>query len=80
MVARLYGRSPADKFMLRYRANTRRKLQQLVQESGLQLLSLETVRDPTYAAFNEILFRALIALEDLLPIGLGVHIVGVLQR
>ena len=80
LVPRLYGRSPADTFSLRYRANTRRKLQQLARESGLQLLSLETVRDPTYAAFNEILFRALIALEDMLPGRMGVHLVGVLQR
>ena len=80
LVPRLYERSPADTFPLCYRANTRRKLRQLAEESGLRLLSLEVVRDPTYAAFNEILFRALIALEDLLPRGLGMHLVGVLQR
>jgi SAM-dependent methyltransferase len=80
LVPRLYGRSPADTFPAHYRANTPRKLRQLARESGLQLLSLEAVRDPTYAAFSEILFRALIALDDLLPGGLGVHLVGVLQR
>ncbi len=80
LVPRLYGRSLADTFPLYYRANTRRKLRQLARESGLRLLSLESVRDPTYAAFNEVLFRALIALEDLLPGELGVHLVGVLRR
>jgi len=80
LVPRLYGRSPADTFPAHYRANTPRKLRRLARESGLHSFSLQAVRDPTYAAFNEILFRAVIALEDLLPGGLGVHLVGVLQR
>ncbi|MDP6793228.1 MAG: methyltransferase domain-containing protein [Anaerolineales bacterium] len=80
LVRRLYGRKPADTFPLQYRANTHHKLQQLSRDSGLQLLSLETVRDPTYAALNLFLFRALIALEDILPGDLGVHLVGILRR
>lgn len=80
LVPRMYGRSAADTFKPHYRANTRRQLQRLAQESGLRLLSLETVRDPTYAAFNEKLFRALVQLEDLLPGGMGMHLVGVMQR
>ena len=80
LVRRLYGRNPADTFPLRYRANTRHKLRQVSRDSGLKLLSLETVRDPTYAAFNQFLFRALIALEDILPGDLGVHLVGILRR
>ena len=80
LVPRIYGRMPDDTFPPYYRANTIPTIQRLAHESKLRLISLEVIRDPTYLAFNEFMFRALVMLEDLLPRGLGAHLVGILQR
>jgi SAM-dependent methyltransferase len=80
LVPRLYGRSEADTFRVRYQANTLPRLRQLARGAGFAVASLETVSDPTYLAFNEPMYRLSAALERLLPRELHVHIIGDWQK
>ena len=80
LVERLYHRISADTFPAYYLANTYRTLLILAQKSGLQLIDLKTINDPTYTAFNEILFRTSIAVDDLMPKMWGIHLVGVIKK
>ena len=70
----------ADTFPVYYRANTQTTLRTLAQRSGLQLIDLRAINDPTYTAFNEILFKASIALDKLMPKMWGIHLIGVIKR
>jgi len=80
LVTRLYGRFEADTFRVRYRANTARSLRALAARCGLEVAQLTVVPDPTYLAFNGLMFRASVMSERLLPRGWGVHLLGDLQR
>ena len=80
LVERLYGRVEEDTFPTRYRANTLPRLRQLAQTSGLQLHHWATVSDPTYLAFNEPLFRLMAWLDPRLPVGMRLHLVGVMRK
>jgi len=77
LVARLYGRVEADTFPTAYRANTAAALAALASAAGLALTDLRAVADPTYLAFSPTLYRVMVAIEDRLPAGRGIHLVGV---
>ncbi|WP_374685966.1 class I SAM-dependent methyltransferase [Promineifilum sp.] len=77
LVARLYGRVEADTFPTAYRANTAATLAALAGAAGLALTDLRAVADPTYLAFSPALYRVLAAVEERLPAGRGIHLVGV---
>jgi SAM-dependent methyltransferase len=76
LVPRLYGRSEADTFRVRYRANTPARLRQLATATGFTIATQRTISDPTYLAFNEPGYRFSIWLEDWLPPSRYVHITG----
>ena len=80
LVPRLYGRAEADTFRVRYRANTLARLRALAAASGLRVVSLRAIPDPTYLAFSDWLFAVSVALEGMLPEGWGVHVVGDLRK
>lgn len=80
LVARLYGRSADDTFATHYRANTQTDLQNLASQAGLTLTALHMVPDPTYLAFNRLLFELMTRVEDTLSSGRKIHLVGILQK
>jgi SAM-dependent methyltransferase len=80
IVPRLYGRHEVDTFPVRYRANTAAAIRELAALSGLEVISLEAVADPTYLALNPLLFRASVLTERLLPASRGVHLLGDLRH
>jgi SAM-dependent methyltransferase len=76
LVTWLYGRAAVDTFSVVYRANTAQTLRRLAQKAGLHCGELIFVGDPTYFAFDELLYRLGCALEMLTPRGMKVHLVG----
>lgn len=80
LVPALYGRAEADTFRVHYRANTPARLTSLAAAAGFTVELLRAIPDPTYLAFNDLLFRASLALEMWLPEGWGVHLLGVLAK
>ena len=80
LVPRLYGRVEADTFPVQYRANTTSTIRWLAGRASLQVVELRVVPDPTYLAFNGLMFRASVMSERLLPPGWGVHLLGDLTR
>ena len=80
IVAGLYGRSADDTFATHYRANSQAALEKLAAQSGLHLAQLHTIPDPTYLAFNRPLFRLMTLVEDALPAGRQIHLVGILVK
>ncbi|WP_420645513.1 class I SAM-dependent methyltransferase [Candidatus Leptofilum sp.] len=80
VVARLYGRSADDTFATHYRTNSQTALEKLAAQSSLHLTQLHHVPDPTYLAFNRPLFRLMSLLENTLPAGRKIHLVGVLVK
>jgi SAM-dependent methyltransferase len=80
LVSGVYGREKGDTFAVRYRANTTSRLRTLASKTGFKVSELRVISDPTYVAFNALLFRAAVLGERLLPSGLGVHLLGDLER
>ena len=80
LVPRLYGRAEADTFRVRYQANTASQLRHLARQASFRVASLTAIPDPTYLAFNPLLFEASVLFERLLPPGLGVHLLGEWER
>lgn len=80
LVQRLYGRAAADSFPTYYAANSPRALRNLAAASGLELVALEAVPDPTYLAFTRTLFLLMQWVEERLPAGRKLHLVGILKR
>src|SRR4029077_1970892 len=79
IVPRLYGRVEADTFPVRYRANTKASILALAARCGLEVASLTAISDPTYLALNDLMFRASVMSDRLLPKGWGVHLLGDLR-
>ncbi len=77
LVPRLYGRAEADTFPVQYRANTPSRVAALAAQAGLRAELIRLIEDPTYLAFNPVLFRLSTALGRITP---PVHLVGVLTR
>ncbi len=80
LVPRLYGRIEADTFPVQYRANTARAIRALAARTGLQVAELRVIPDPTYLAFNRVMFRASVLSDRLLPGSWGVHLLGDLMK
>jgi hypothetical protein len=79
IVPRLYGRHEVDTFPVRYRANTAAAIRAQASRSGLEVVTLRAVADPTYLALNPLMFRASVLTERLLPASRGVHLLGDLR-
>ncbi len=80
IVPRLYGRVEADTFPVQYRANTQRTIRALASGAGLEVADLRVVPDPTYLAFNGLMFRASVISDGLLPASWGIHLLGDLTK
>jgi hypothetical protein len=80
LVERLYQRMGADTFPAYYLANTQTTLRTLAEQSGLQLIDIRAINDPTYTAFNEIMFKTSIILDKFIPKMWGIHLIGVIKR
>jgi SAM-dependent methyltransferase len=80
LVSGVYGREKGDTFAVRYRANTASRLRTIAGETGFAVAELKVIADPTYVAFNALMFRAAVLGERMLPAGLGVHLLGDLER
>jgi SAM-dependent methyltransferase len=76
LVKRLYGRAEVDTFPAVYRANTRRQVERLAAAAGLASVAFYSVGDPTYLAFNEVLYRTAVLLERAIPERCKIHLVG----
>jgi SAM-dependent methyltransferase len=80
LVANVYGRDGSDTFAVRYRANTSWRLKQMATATGFAVAEMKVMTDPTYLAFNALMFKAAMFSDRLLPRGMGVHLLGDLQR
>jgi SAM-dependent methyltransferase len=80
LVERLYKRAETDTFPVVYRANTRRRIEELAMVAGLVPVGFSTVGDPSYLSFNEPLFRLATFVERLTPPSFRVHMVGDLMK
>ena len=80
LVERLYGRASEDTFPTYYRANSLTQLVQIGHQSNLALIDCLTIPDPTYLAFNRIMFRMMSWMEPRLPTSRRLHIVGTYQK
>ena len=76
LVDRFYDRGEPDIFPALYRANSARQIKRLTRRTGMELISLRFIGDPSYLAFNEPLFRLACLLERLTPRWMRVHLVG----
>ncbi|MCX7854698.1 MAG: methyltransferase domain-containing protein [Anaerolineae bacterium] len=72
----LYGRAEVDTFPALYRANTIPGLTALLRAAGLEPLAVIPISDPTYLAFNEVLYRLSVWAERWVPPSARVHLVG----
>ncbi len=80
LVERLYDRAEADTFPVTYKANTPATLSALAKRAQLTVRELQIIEDPSYLAFNDILFRVAVLVEKLLPKSWGVHLLVVLEK
>ncbi|MCQ3931599.1 MAG: hypothetical protein DPW16_14165 [Chloroflexi bacterium] len=80
LVPRLYGREEADTFQVMYRANTRRQLRRLAQNTGFEVVTLRSIKDPTYFAFHPVLFRLSVLWSRVAPLSMAEHLVGVCRK
>ncbi|HEV2217280.1 MAG TPA: class I SAM-dependent methyltransferase [Candidatus Dormibacteraeota bacterium] len=80
LVSNVYGRDGADTFAVKYRANTSSRIRDIAASTGFDVAELKVIADPTYVAFNALLFKAAMLSDRILPAGLGVHILGDLQK
>ena len=76
VVSRLYGRVESDTFQVRYRANTGATIRSLAARCGLKVTLLRPISDPTYVALNDLMFRASVVSDRLMPASWGVHLLG----
>jgi SAM-dependent methyltransferase len=80
LVSNVYGRDGADTFAVRYRANTSSRIREMAAATGFDVAELKVIPDPTYVAFNSLLFKAAMLSDRMLPAGLGVHLLGDLRK
>src|SRR2546423_11843354 len=80
LVSNVYGRDGADTFAVRYRANTSSRIREIAAATGFDVAELKVMADPTYVAFNALLFKAAMLSDRVLPAGFGVHLLGDLQK
>lgn len=83
VVDKIYKRGEDYIFPTFYRANTRRAIDSYLMPLGYQCQRFEYISDPTYTAFNEVLFRLSIVVEQVLDVvwkQSHVHLVGCYQK
>jgi SAM-dependent methyltransferase len=80
LVAAIYRRAAADTFPIQYRANTYETLERLAVQTGLRLVQVEWVDDPSYFVLTDAVFALAICLETVLPATWRVHLVGEYER
>ncbi len=80
LVNAIYGRAAADTFPVHYRANSFTTLEHLAVQSGLHLVQLEWVDDPSYLVLTDARFALAVCLEMLLPATWRVHLVGEYEK
>ncbi|HQE91869.1 MAG TPA: class I SAM-dependent methyltransferase [Anaerolineae bacterium] len=78
--AAFYRRASADTFPVHYHANTVEDIARLAARSGLRLIQMEWVADPSYGALTDPTFIFSVCLEELLPPTWKVHLVGEYER
>lgn len=80
LVRKIYGRQAGDTFPVAYRANTRRGLEEKLGRVGLRAEEFHYVGDPSYIAFNDLLFGLGVWIERVTDWGplraLKVHLVA----
>jgi SAM-dependent methyltransferase len=79
LVESAYGRAAADTFPTYYRANSPADLARLAARADLSVTELHTISDPTYLAFNPLLFRLGRWLDGRLAADRYIHLVGLLR-
>ena len=77
LVQRIYGRAESDTFPVLYQANSHIRLNRLASKSGLVLETFYEIPDPTYLAFNPVLYILSRAISRVTP---PVHLVGIYRR
>jgi len=80
LVDQLYGRAPEDTFSTYYRANTTKELFALIDAAGLVPEFITQIADPSYVAFNRLLFRGMSVIDERLSPDRHIHIVGVARK
>lgn len=80
LVTAIYRRAAADTFPVHYRANTFAALERLGTQTGLRLVQLEWVDDPSYFVLADAVFALAVCLETLLPATWRVHLVGEYEK
>jgi len=80
VVTAIYRRAAADTFPVYYRANTFEALGRLGAQTGLRLVQMEWVDDPSYFALTDAVFALAIRLEAWLPATWRVHLVGEYEK
>jgi SAM-dependent methyltransferase len=81
LTRRLYGRGEGDAYPVRYRANSRARLNRLLNAAGFERTELAYNGEPSYIAFNGPLLEVSFGIERVLAAprlrGAQVHILGV---
>lgn len=80
LVEKMYGRKEADTFPAYYRASTHVDIDGLAAIVGLKLETIIEIPDPTYLAFNDIMFRIMVGAESLISKDRKLHLVGILRK
>ncbi len=80
LVERLYDRAEADTFPVTYKANTPAALRNLAFKANLQVKELQIIPDPSYLAFNDVMYQLSVGMEKLLPRSWGVHLLVVMEK
>ncbi len=76
LAQKVYEREEADVFPALYRANTESRIRQLAHSAGLTMRAFHFIGDPTYLAFNDLLFLISRLFERITPPALRVHFIG----
>ncbi len=79
LVDRLYGRSSEDTFPVQYKANSSNDLITLATASGLVVVDLEIIDDPSYLSLSPRMFNLACLIEKRLPIESRIHLVGIMR-
>lgn len=80
LVERFYGRAETDAFSTYYRANSETAVSDLCREANLEIKQLLLIPDPTYLAFNQPFFKAMIWFDKQLADSRQLHMVACLQK
>ena len=80
LVKILYDRDDTDTFPVYYLANTEISINQLTKKAGLRSAQIQIIKDPTYLAFNQIMFKLSVLLEKIMSKNWGIHLIGTIQK